>query len=276
MSQKQRLVIAHGNCLDGFTAAWAAYKKWGEEGTEYVFANYGDEPPPVDGREVWIVDFSYKRPVLETMKARADSLRVLDHHKSASEDLAGLDYATFDMNRSGAGLTWDALHATRSRPWLIDYVEDRDLWRFKLSDSKKINAWIGACRRESFADWDALSDHRLQDVTNWGTAVLTYVDRYTSEMCEQARMIRFEEFDNIPIVNAPYIGISELVGKLAERAPFAVGWFHRNDGRYAYSLRSRGPDGLDVSEIAKRFGGGGHRNAAGFWLPTQYQERPAG
>lgn len=56
---------------------------------------------------------------------------------------------------------------------------------------------------------------------------------------------------------------SELVGKLAEGpVPFAVGWFQRGDGKYAYSLRSRGE--YDVSKLAVRYGGGGHRNAAGF------------
>lgn len=275
---KHRLVLYHSHCLDGFTAAWAAYKRFGDS-AEYIPVSYGDEPPPVDGREVYVVDFSYPRDVLIGMKERAATLRVLDHHKSAAEALAGLDYATFDMNRSGAGITWDELHAPTvadPRSWLVDYVEDRDLWRFKLPASKEINAWIGACRRDSFTDWDVLAATPIEQVITKGGAVLQYIDRYVHEMCEQARTIHFEGYDDIPIVNAPYICISELVGKLAERAPFAVGWFHRSDGRYAYSLRSRGPDGVDVSEVAKRFNGGGHRNAAGFWLPSQYLERPAG
>ena len=67
-------------------------------------------------------------------------------------------------------------------------------------------------------------------------------------MAEQARTVEVEG-QKVPMVNAPYICISELVGKLAESAPFAVGWFQRSDGLYAYSLRSRGPDGVDVSEM---------------------------
>ena len=90
-------------------------------------------------------------------------------------------------------------------------------------------------------------------------------------MVEQARIIDFEGA-RVPIVNAPYINISELVGKLAETAPFALGWFQRADGLYAYSLRSRGPDGVDVSEIAKKYGGGGHRNSAGFTCVDRIRE----
>jgi len=264
-----RVVIYHANCIDGFTAAWVAYQCFRDDAV-YVPASYGDVPPDVTDREVVIVDFSYPRDVLLSMKERARSLIVLDHHKTAAEALDGLPFAEFDMERSGAGMVWDHFHGGE-RPWLVDYVEDRDLWRFKLPHSKEINAWIGACRRDSFADWDKLAATSLDEVIKKGDAVLAYVDRYVHEMCAQARTVRFEGYD-VPIVNAPYICISELVGELAKSAPFAVGWFQRADGRYAYSLRSRGPDGVDVSEIAKRFGGGGHRNAAGFWLPEQWRE----
>jgi uncharacterized protein len=270
MTDKKRLVIYHGNCIDGFTAAWAAWTAYGDADTEYVPANYGDAPPDVVGRHVLIVDFSYPRESILAMNATAASLRVLDHHKTAEAALAGLPCATFDMARSGAGLAWDFL-CSGERPWLVNYVEDRDLWRWALPHSKEINAWVSACERDSFADWQALSQTTLPIAASFGSAVLRYIDRYVSEMCAQARTIRFAGHD-VPIVNAPYINISELVGKLAETAPFAVGWFQRADGLFAYSLRSRGPSGVDVSEIAKAYGGGGHRNSAGFALKERLPE----
>lgn len=259
----QRLVIYHANCIDGYTAAWVAWLRFGDADTEYVPASYGDAAPDVTGRDVFIVDFSYPRSVMLAMKESASHVLVLDHHKTAQAALEGLPFAIFDMNRSGAGLAYDELHGRAARPWLVDYVEDRDLWRWALRDSKEVNAWIGACKRESFADWSVLHDAGVQAARARGEAVLTFIDRYVSEMVKQARLVDFEGH-RIPIVNAPYINISELVGKLAESAPFAIGWFHRADGLYAYSLRSRGTDGVDVSEIAKKYGGGGHRNSAGF------------
>ena len=268
MSEPKRLVIYHGNCLDGFTAAWAAresLKGIGGGNTEYIAANHGDAPPDVTGCIVYVLDFSYPREVLEEMDRKARYLRVLDHHKTAQEALSGLDFAEFDMERSGAGMAWDILlsHTGRGRPWLVDYVEDRDLWRFKLPHSKEVNAWIGACRRESFEDWDALNALGVAAAAERGEAVLAFIDRYVHEMTAQARTVEFEGY-KIPVVNAPYINTSELVGHLAQSAPFAIGWYHRSDGMFAHSLRSRGPDAVDVSEIAKRYGGGGHRNAAGF------------
>src|SRR5688500_6169509 len=84
------LCIAHGSsCIDGLAAAWVVHRALGDD-VEFVYASYGQDPPDVAGRDVVIVDFSYKRPVLEAMAARARSVLVLDHHKSAAEDLAGL------------------------------------------------------------------------------------------------------------------------------------------------------------------------------------------
>jgi hypothetical protein len=264
-------VLFHGNCIDGFTAAWCAWRKYGDEAT-YTPAHYGEPAPDVTGEDVLIVDFSYPRDVLIAMHASAKSLRVLDHHKSAQADLEGLDFCLFDMERSGAGIAWDELK-TGPRPPLVDYVEDRDLWRFALPDSRTINAFIGSFDF-SFETWcslsDGLFDLRQRDaVLTGGQAILRKEHRYVVEMAKQARTMRLAGY-NVPVVNAPYINTSELVGHLAESAVFAVGWFQRGDGKYQYSLRSRGD--FDVSEFARQFGGGGHRNAGGFTVDRLVHE----
>jgi len=265
---KQQIVVYHSHCHDGHTAAWVAWCKYGDA-AEYVPAQYGDAPPDVTGKDVLIVDFSYKRPALEEMVSKARSLRVLDHHHTAQADLVGLPYAEFDMGRSGAGMTWDALQGTRGpitskwwTHWLVDYVEDRDLWRFKLPNSKEINAFISA-QKMTFERWDEISQLPLDQVAQQGAAVLSFLDRYVEEMSAQARRIAFCGHD-VPIVNAPYLNVSELCGALAEGQPFAVVWFQQGDGQIKYSLRSRGDGAIDVSEIAKQFGGGGHKNSAAF------------
>lgn len=257
------LIIYHAGCIDGFTAAWCAWQHFRDD-AEYAPGVYGNPPPDVTGRDVLIVDFSYPRDVLLDMTSKAKSIRVFDHHKSAQEALAGLGFCVFDMERSGAGITWDELFEG-NRPPLVDYVEDRDLWRFRLPHSKEINAYIGSIDH-TFANWNDLScDLRDGDgrAILAGKALLRAVDRYVGAMVEHAREVTIADH-RVLCVNAPYINTSELVGHLAERnaGPFAVGWFQRADGLYQYSLRSRGD--FDVSEIAKRFGGGGHKNAAGF------------
>lgn len=81
------------------------------------------------------------------------------------------------------------------------------------------------------------------------------------EVAKNTRRVFFENW-NVPIVNAPQVDISELLDHLARNDTFAMGWWQRGDGEFQYSLRSRGD--FDVSELAKKYGGGGHKNAAGF------------
>jgi nanoRNase/pAp phosphatase (c-di-AMP/oligoRNAs hydrolase) len=272
-----RIVIYHGpGCADGFTAAWVAWTVYGEkhrngELTSYLAAQYGDEPPDVTGKEVLIVDFSYPRAVLLDMAAKAKSVRVFDHHAGAQRDLAGLDFCVFDMHRSGAAITWDMLRQGDRRPLLVELVQDRDLWRWKVNGSKALNAWIGV-QRHDFILWDMIAK-QLEDKSEstiarssrlWecGEAILKHIEAYVESTAKTARMMSVGGHI-VPVVNAPGMMVSELVGKLAEGQPFAVGWHQLEDGRFKYSLRSR-KGGLDVSRVAEAYGGSGHAPAAGF------------
>lgn len=255
------LVIYHASCTDGWTSAWVGWRKFGDE-AEYVPAQYGSPPPDVTGRDVFILDFSFARATLLEMKADASSLRVIDHHKSAAADLDGLDFCTFDMNRSGAGLTWDELHGGE-RPKLVDYVEDRDLWRFHLPRSREISAWLSSWSRGDFECWSLLGTDLETDFkacVEQGSAILRSIDMYVDGLASHGRLTEIGGHV-VPCINTTFAA-SELIGKMAETATFAAGWFQRDDGKFIYSLRSRGD--FDVSEIAKMYGGGGHAGAAGF------------
>ncbi len=167
------LCIYHGNCQDGFGAAWAVRHALGDD-VEFFPGVYQDAPPDVTGRDVVLVDFSYKRAVLAAMGNSARLLLVLDHHKSAADDLAGfpalppeieiwtsanqysgLPFVLFDMERSGAGMAWDYFHAHLPRPILIDHIEDRDLWRFRHDKTRAISAALFS-HPYDFELWDQL------------------------------------------------------------------------------------------------------------------------
>lgn len=184
----------------------------------------------------------------------------------------------FDMERSGAGLSWDHFYPDAPRPWIVDYVEDRDIWRHALPRSKTVNAYI-MCQDRTWENWDRMFEMKLEEAINQGRGAEAYLNRYVRDMVKLSRRVKFPVrpnnpeagfFKDIPVVNAPYIGTSELVGKLAENALFAVGWHQTASGMYYYSLRARG--GFDVSELAKNFGGGGHAGAAGFLVSTRVHE----
>lgn len=262
----KKLVVYHADCLDGFCAAWVAWRRFGD-GAEYFPAFYGKPAPDVAGREVFIVDFSYSYEETLALIAAAKHVTILDHHKTAQEALSripndpyGKAEIVFDMDRSGAGIARDYFEPEFDN-WLVNYTQDRDLWKFALPESTLVNAYIGTLE-QNFATYEHASLLSVEEAASFGVGAERYKRMYVAKMVQHARRVTFAGHDNIPIVNAPYIGISELVGELAETALFAVGWFVRGDGKTAYSLRSRGD--FDVSELAKQFGGGGHKNAAGF------------
>lgn len=264
-----KTIIYHADCYDGFCAAWLCHTVWPD--AKFIPAKYGDSPPNVQGDDVLIVDFSYPRAVLLAMKASAKSIVVLDHHKTAQADLVGLDWCHFDMERSGGRLTWDYLwnaisgfyrHANREeRPWLVDYTEDRDLWHHKLTGTKEINAALRLYPMK-FKEWDLLAKTDLHQLIVEGTTVLKYQQRLIDNYVSHAHPFTIDEYDILAVNCSCSDVISEVAGTLAIGKPFGVAYFYTKDKKIV-SLRSS-PDGIDVAEIAKRFGGGGHKHAAGF------------
>jgi uncharacterized protein len=266
------LVIYHGGCRDGFCAAWVADRFFSTRGgADFHAGYYGHAPPDVRGRAVYVLDFSYSRPVMDEMHKEAASLLVLDHHKTAEAAMFGARYAEFDMNRSGAGMAWDHFFGG-VRPTVVDYTEDRDLWRFALPHSKEVNAYLSTLAFD-FPAWTNAETNAVQDgfeahdptvtARNRGQWVISKTEQYVREAAKNARTVTFAG-KKVPLVNAPQVDISELLDYLVttDKAPFAVGWWQRQDGVFQYSLRSRGD--FDVSALAKLYGGGGHANAAGF------------
>ncbi len=261
------VVIYHSNCFDGAAAAWVANQKLEE--AILIEATYGNDPPEaVHGNDVYIVDFSYPRDVLEQIRVSAASLIVLDHHKTSAEDLDGFPGAVFDMEQSGCGLAWNHFFPDPSsdRPWFISYIEDRDLWRFALPQSKEVNAFIRT-HKPTVEGIQSLSKVALSDAAERGGAIQAYIDMFNQRLVEQAYETEIAGHD-VLCCNAPYQSASDVAGALAERATFGATFYCRKDGKIAVSLRSQGE--FDVSEIAKRFGGGGHQNAAGYVLPTTH------
>lgn len=257
------LCIYHGNCADGFTGAWVVRRALGE--ADYFPGVYQTPPPDVAGRDVVLVDFSYKRAVMEQIVNEAQSVLVLDHHKTAAEDLDGLRYAevVFDMERAGSRIAWDYYFPNQAPPPVLLHVEDRDLWRFALPKTREVQANIFSYPYD-FGVWDRLmaSDPALLAVE--GEAIERKHFKDVNELLGVlTRRMTIGGF-NVPIANLPYTLVSDAANKLAENAPFAGCYWDTPKGR-VFGLRSIGD--FDVSEIAKQYGGGGHKNAAGFTVP---------
>lgn len=292
------LCIYHGNCADGFTAAWVVKRYFDQQGAgvEFHAGVYGEQPPDVTDRDVFIVDFSYQYDTLVRLSYSAKSVLILDHHATAQENLnrlpdAGKHYgdfltncrdycymlnqphigSLFDMDRSGAGITWDFFFPNDARPPFVDVIEDRDLWRFKLPYTRDVMADIFSYPYD-FRMWDWLAARSectlsLQEMIAEGAAIERKHHKDIAELIDvMARPLKIGGHI-VPAASLPLTLTSDAGHKMAEGEPFAACYWDTPTGR-VFSLRSQ-DDGLDVSKIAKQYGGGGHKHAAGFRVPLE-------
>jgi oligoribonuclease NrnB/cAMP/cGMP phosphodiesterase (DHH superfamily) len=271
------IVITHGPaCADGWAAAWTVHQKWPQVPVHVGI--YGEPPPDVTDLGVLITDFSYPEDVLREMAASAKWIHVLDHHATAEAHLRKLAaehliHLWFDLERSGAALAFDyAWGQGRIPPMLIQYVEDRDLWRFNLEGTRAVHAVLMSHPQE-FPAWSFMAK-RLEDpgqraqMIREGESILRDRDRMLNDIIFSGYRTMMIDGHDIPVCNLPYQMASDAGNLMAEGFPFAATYFDRSDGQRQFSLRST-EEGLDVGEIAKKFGGGGHKHAAGFTLPAE-------
>lgn len=255
-------VLYHANCADGFGAAYAAWTVLGDRAA-YLPVRHGQPPPdlPADAR-VAILDFCYPRQVLLDLHARVAALMVLDHHRSAQADMEGLEFARFELEKSGARLAWEFWHPGAELPTLLAYVEDRDLWRWELPHSREVSTALH-CYPTEFEVWESLV---VDDLIDEGRGILRYQEQQVERALRRARMRKVGDHW-IPTVNSCLLQseIGDELCKAFPRAAFAGVYYTNDRAEECWSLRSIGD--FDVSEVARLYGGGGHRNAAGFAVP---------
>ena len=266
------LVLYHGrNCPDGFGAALAAWLYYGE-GAEYLGLDHGDvstldDLPPVAGRAVYILDFSFSAEVLHAIEERAAKLVMLDHHKSAAEKLTGFacrcGVVHFDMNKSGARLAWEFFQADKPVPGLIRYIEDRDIWKWEFPESA---GFLSALDMEpqTFARWHEIAAFTPEQLTQFmarGAAMDEKYRKLAADIAEGAQPLVFNGIEGL-MVNAPGM-FHSLVGDLlsAKTGTFALMW---SAGTKGVKVGLRAQRNFDCIALAESMGGGGHAQACGF------------
>ena len=269
------LCIYHGNCPDGFAAAWAVRYALGNE-VEFYKGIHQQLPPDVSGRDVVLVDFSYKKDVLESMLLTAASITILDHHISAEKDLAdllssGKIKGLFDMNKSGAMLAWEWFNPGVRAPKLIEHIQDRDLWQFKLAGTREVHAAVSSYPYD-FDIWDPLMEstsYGLEVLMRDGKAIERRLQKDIRELISSGvRRMVIGGYD-VPVLNAPSAYVSDAGNIMSQGEAFAACYWDHPQGR-SFSLRSS-ESGVDVSEIARQYGGGGHVKAAGFTVSPGWE-----
>lgn len=263
---KNIVVLYHANCSDGFSAAWAAWKKF-KNRASYVPIEPSPPPPKgLKGKEVYLVDVSYPKVVLQKLLETNESLVVIDHHLSNQKDIKVVPQHTFNLKNSAAVLSWKYFHPKKPVPKLLRYVEDRDIWKFKLPSTKEINSRLDL-EKLTFTRWTRLA--KLLEVATTrkkyaqeGKIILRYNRMLTDQLVSRANDVIFESFKT-KAVNSPVLR-SEIGNVLSKKfGPVGIVW-RESKGKIRVSLRSNGK--VDVSKLAAKYGGGGHKAAAAFTL----------
>lgn len=253
-------VFYHRDCLDGFGAAWAAWKSLGDEVRYSQLAAGSSFPQGVpSGSRVFILDLGFPRRRLLELAGRMAQVVVIDHHATWEEEMAGLPFVHFSRDHSAAILAWQYWYPGTDPPRLLRHVEDEDLGRWELPGSREITAALESYPAD-FELWEELELDRLREE---GRAIRRHIDVLVDRMVRHARWDTLAGHE-IPVANATSHA-SEVAMRLLEEhpdAPFAGVYWETRSGDRRWSLRSRGD--FDVGELASRLGGGGHPAAAGF------------
>ena len=272
------LVIYHGrNCPDGFAAALAAWLYY-EGQAEFLGLDHGDtksvaDLPPLDGRAVYILDFSFSADILRAIDERAVKLVMLDHHKSAADQLSGFEcrcgIVHFDMHKSGARLAWEFFHPEQPVPDLVRFVEDRDIWIWQYPESA---GFLAALDMEplSFERWNEIACFDAMQLAMYverGRAMDEKYSKLAAGIAESSQALIFNGVNGL-MVNAPGVFHSTVGDILSSQSgTFALMWSVDKSGIIKVGLRSQ--RGFNCIPLAESMRGGGHAQACGFKMTAE-------
>lgn len=272
-SDPRPLVIYHGRgCPDGFAAALAAWLFY-EGQAEFLGLDHDEtrsvaDLPPLEGRVVYILDFAFSPELMGEIDARAAKLVMLDHHKSAAQQLAGFacrcGVVHFDMSKAGSRLAWEFFQRERPLPDLVRYIEDRDLWTWQYPESAGFLAALDM-EDKRFERWAEIADYSPAQVAEFMARGQAMDDKYrklAADIAAGAEPVVFNGQQGL-MVNASG-AFHSLVGDILSKqsGTFALVWSASKGGVIKVGLRSQRD--YDCIPLAVSMGGGGHAQACGF------------
>lgn len=271
MINEKIVVLYHADCADGFGAAFAAWKKFGEEAL-YIAVHHDTDPPKeIEEALVYTLDYSYKPEVIDSFKSKMKKLIIIDHHVTAKESVSRADESVLEIEHSGSVLAWNYFHPKEPVPKLLLHIEDGDIWKFQLPGTRELYESL-MMRSFDFLVWDKLiteweDPDKLASYLKEGELLLRRKELTVNELLENAEEVEFEGY-TCKMVNSPLY--ASLIGnKLVEAgSPIGIIW-SRRENKIIVSLRSSGEP--DVAALAEKYGGGGHKAAAGFsWEEEEF------
>lgn len=263
---KKIVVFYHKKCWDGFSGAWAAWKKLGNK-AEYVGVQPGEAPGmDVRGKEVYLIDTAFPEAEMRKILKNNAKLVVLDHHFSNAERVKISTENVYQMNHSGAVIAWNYFHPKKPVPVFLKYVEDADIWKWTMPNSKALSM-LKEEMPFDFKVWSKTvkeyeNKKKLRQYALQGQQLVDFSESLQEHAIGNAQVVKFDGHKCLA-VNSPLLH-SDIGNKLTKlMPPFGIVWSEKSDYR-AVSLRSNGK--FDVSKLAQKYGGGGHKAAAAFRL----------
>ncbi len=255
------VIIYHKHCFDGFGAAYAAWKKFGN-GATYLPALYRDVyPEGVENKEVYVLDFCFSEEVTKELQAKNKKFVILDHHVSVQVLVENTVGSVFSETDSGAKIAWKYFHPETKVPALIEYLSDGDTWAHALPLWREVEGYIHVHELE-FSVFEKLEEeleNKLDSVIEKGKILNKHFNNLVNEHVEKAMLVEFEGYQ-VYAVNAPSFLRSELGHRLAlKKGPFSIVYRFEKD---VLRISLRGDGSVDCTELVARHGGGGHHDAA--------------
>lgn len=263
------IVFYHHPCSDGFGSAFSAWLVLGDS-AQYVPRQYSsaEDLPDVTGKTVYILDFHFDLDVMVRIESQAKELILLDHHATAKKKLHGFScrcgQITFDLERSGAMMSWEYFHPGVKAPAMFEFIQDRDLWRWEKSKSADFLGALDVLPFD-FQKWKevmSLSDYELRAFILEGRAMNKKMQWLCDEISEKAVPVTLLGHQGLAI-NTNTLFSSDVGARLADKCgTFGLCWSLDPSGFIKVSLRST--RNFNALEIAESLGGGGHPQACSF------------
>jgi len=262
------VILYHKNCTDGFSGAWAAFQKFGGRAS-YIPIEHNTPPPAgLLGKEIYMIDITFDMPVMKGLIRNNRRVTAIDHHISRKNEVALTYKPLFSNGHSGAVLAWMYFFPGKPAPRLLRHVEDEDIWKFKLPYTREVSAILDLADFD-FAVWSRLvRDFEKPPLRRKHIADGKLLLKYQNSLIERlvrhnAQLINFMGIKTLA-VNSP--NFESEIGNVLRRKlpPMGIVWREKGNRR-TFSLRS--DSSCDVSKLAGKFGGGGHKKSAGFGMP---------
>ncbi len=268
---KPIVVFYHSSCPDGFGGAYAAWKKFGDS-AEYIPISYNDSlPTGLEGKEVYVIDFSFDtNEKIDAALAAAKKLVILDHHLTNKPFVERVPEHVFDLNRSGATIAWSYFHPGTPVPFIFQIIEDGDLYFYARPETRDIYSYL-VIQPNDFAVWDDMCA-KLEDPTSRAEILRTakayteYFKALAHMSIDRAKKVRFEGHEVLFSATHPNVTMRSYVAHelYTKVPPFSIIATAHPDG---LGITLRGDSSIDVSKLAEKYGGGGHKGSAGFFVP---------